>query len=361
MFKVLFITFSGIGLGYLFRKAAWTAVLERSISYTIWLLLLFFGLQVGANELVVNNLDTLGLQAFAIALAGSLGSCAVAWVLGKWVFSKGVMNGNTLPDENLSGRSNGAEADSAEKGGDEVLKGENVAKKTAPRMTFSQFASGFIVVAFFAVGCVCGWMGFVPEMLTDGKVAMWVLYLLMVQVGMSIGSDRRLKEILAGLRPKFLLLPLGTISGTLIFVAVAAPLVLGLGGNLHVPGESAVMKMNLADCMAVGAGFGYYSLSSVLITQMKEPQVGAAFAAQLGTIALMANIMREVLTLLAAPLIYKVFGRFAPISVGGATSMDSTLPVITAVCGKEIAFVSIFHGVTVDFTVPFLVTFFASL
>ena len=346
MFKVLFITFSGIGLGYLFRKAAWTAVLERSISYTIWLLLLFFGLQVGANELVVNNLDTLGLQAFAIALAGSLGSCAVAWALGKWVFSKGVMNGNTLPDENLSGRSNGAESE---------------AEKTAPRMTFSQFACGFTVVAFFAVGCVCGWMGFVPEVFTDGNVAMWVLYLLMVQVGMSIGSDRRLKEILAGLRPKFLLLPLGTISGTLIFVAVAAPLVLGLGGNLHVPGESAAMKMNLADCMAVGAGFGYYSLSSVLITQMKEPHVGAAFAAQLGTIALLAKIMREVLTLLAAPLIYKVFGRFAPISVGGATSMDSTLPVITAVCGKEMAFISIFHGVTVDFTVPFLVTFFASL
>ena len=346
MFKVLFITFSGIGLGYLFRKAAWTALLEKSISYTIWLLLLFFGLQVGANELVVNNLDTLGLQAFAIALAGSLGSCAVAWALGKWVFRKGIMKGNTLPDETLSGS------------GKAPVAGEG---KCASGMSLSQFLGGFTVVAFFAVGCVCGWMGFVPEVFTDGNIAMWVLYLLMVQVGMSIGSDRRLKEILEGLRPKFLLLPLGTISGTLIFVAVAAPLVLGLGGNLHVPGESAAMKMNLADCMAVGAGFGYYSLSSVLITQMKEPQVGVAFAAQLGTIALMANIMREVLTLLAAPLIYKVFGRFAPISVGGATSMDSTLPVITAVCGKEMAFISIFHGVTVDFTVPFLVTFFASL
>jgi uncharacterized membrane protein YbjE (DUF340 family) len=254
------------------------------------------------------------------------------------------MNGNTLPDENLSG-SNMEAVDGMRTSG----------------MAFSQFAGGFTVVAFFAAGCVCGWLGAVPEIFTDGNVAMWVLYLLMVQVGMSIGSDRRLKEILAGLRPKFLLLPLGTISGTLIFVAVAAPLVSALGGNLPVAGNPVAMKMNLADCMAVGAGFGYYSLSSVLITQMKEPQVGAAFAAQLGTIALMANIMREVLTLLAAPLIYKVFGRFAPISVGGATSMDSTLPVITAVCGKEMAFISIFHGVTVDFTVPFLVTFFASL
>ena len=346
MFKVLFITFSGIGLGYLFRKAAWTALLEKSISYTIWLLLLFFGLQVGANELVVNNLDTLGLQAFAIAVVGSLGSCVFAWALGKWVFRRGVMSGNGLPDENLSGS------------GKAPVAGEG---KCASGISLSQFSGGFIVVAFFALGCVCGWIGFVPEMLTDGKVAMWVLYLLMIQVGMSIGSDKRLREILSGLRPKFLLLPFGTIFGTLIFVAVSAPFVLGLGGNLHVAGVSGTFDMTLADCLAVGAGFGYYSLSSVLITQIKEPQIGAAFAAQLGTVALMANIMREVITLLFSPLIRKVFGRFAPISVGGATSMDSTLPVITAVCGKEMAFISIFHGVTVDFTVPFLVTFFASL
>ena len=81
----------------------------------------------------------------------------------------------------------------------------------------------------------------------------------------------------------------------------------------------------------------------------------------MGTIALMANIMREVMTLLFAPVICRVFGRLAPISAGGATSMDSTLPVIVSACGKEMAFISIFHGVLVDFSVPFLVSFFASL
>ena len=99
----------------------------------------------------------------------------------------------------------------------------------------------------------------------------------------------------------------------------------------------------------------------MLITQIKEPLQGAAIAAQIGTIALMSNIIREIITLLFAPAIGKVFGKLAPISVGGATSMDSTLPVITVACGKEMAFISIFHGVLVDFSVPFLVTFFASL
>ncbi|MBO5406023.1 MAG: lysine exporter LysO family protein [Bacteroidales bacterium] len=205
---------------------------------------------------------------------------------------------------------------------------------------------GFIVVAFFAVGCVAGWLGLFPASLTDGDFSMYVLYALMIQVGMSIGSDKKLKEILCSLRPKLLLLPLGTIVGTLIFVAAASPFI---GGII------------LPDSLAVGAGFGYYSLSSVLITQIKEASAGASFAAQLGTVALMANIMREVITLLFAPAICRVFGKLAPISTGGATSMDSTLPVITSVCGKEMVFISIFHGVLVDFSVPFLVTFFASL
>jgi len=325
MFKVLAITFSGIALGYLLRRMAWLGHLGRSITYTIWLLLLFFGLQVGANEQVVNNLGTLGVKALEISVAGVLGSCVVAWILLKSFFRGGIIAGRQMPREDND--AGGKDAPEEERSIMETLQ-------------------GFIVVAFFAVGCVAGWLGFFPASLTDGDFSMYVLYALMIQVGMSIGSDKKLKEILYSLRPKLLLLPLGTIVGTLLFVAAASPFISGI---------------ILPDSLAVGAGFGYYSLSSVLITQIKEASAGASFAAQLGTVALMANIMREVITLLFAPAICRVFGKLAPISTGGATSMDSTLPVITSVCGKEMVFISIFHGVLVDFSVPFLVTFFASL
>ena len=325
MFKVLFITFGGIALGWLVRKVAWVRHLPKSISYTIWLLLFFFGLQVGANEFVVRSLDTLGLKALAIAVAGSLGSCVAAWAVLKFFLGERSM----LPEGTVGRRENVNEKDSCGKLG-----------------RLKEMAGGATVVAFFAAGCICGWLDFLPDNLQDGNASMYVLYALMVQVGMSIGSDKKLKEILAGMKPGLLLLPLGTIVGTLLFVAVAS---FGIAG------------MDLADTLAVGAGFGYYSLSSVLITEINGASAGAAVAAQLGTVALMSNIMREVITLLLAPVIYKVFGRLAPISAGGATSMDSTLPVITAVCGKELVFVSIFHGVLVDFSVPFLVTFFASL
>ena len=81
----------------------------------------------------------------------------------------------------------------------------------------------------------------------------------------------------------------------------------------------------------------------------------------MGTVALLANIMREIITLLGAPLMVKWFGKLAPISAGGATSMDTTLPIITKCSGESFTILSIFHGFVVDFSVPFLVTLFCSL
>ena len=105
--------------------------------------------------------------------------------------------------------------------------------------------------------------------------------------------------------------------------------------------------------IALLQGFGYYSLSGILITGSK--------GAELGTVALLSNIIRELLTLLGAPLLARWFGSLAPIAAGGATTADTTLPVITRTCGDELAVVSIYHGMVVDFSVPFLVTFFCSL
>ena len=78
--------------------------------------------------------------------------------------------------------------------------------------------------------------------------------------------------------------------------------------------------------------------------------------AELGTIALLANIIREMLTLLGAPLMARWFGPLAPISAGGATTMDTTLPILSQTVGQRYIALSIYHGFVVDFTVPFLVS-----
>lgn len=195
-----------------------------------------------------------------------------------------------------------------------------------------------IIVSFFILGTLCGLYHLIPYDFSQSRLSFYALCALMFCVGVSIGNDPKTLKSFRSLNPRLVLLPLMTIGGTLAGCAVA---------SLFLAHRSA------ADCMAVGAGFGYYSLSSIFITEAKGPE--------LGTIALLSNILREVTALLCAPLLVRYFGKLAPISVGGATTMDTTLPIITRCSGQEFVIVSIFHGFVVDFSVPFLVSFFCTV
>ena len=195
-----------------------------------------------------------------------------------------------------------------------------------------------IIVGFFALGIVAGLLSIVPQSFVESDVSYYALCALMFCVGIGIGSDSGILSSFRKVNPRLMLLPLMTIFGTLAGTAAAALL---------------LPHRHLFDCMAIGSGFGYYSLSRIFITEYR--------GAELGTIALLANIMREILTLLCAPLFARWFGKLAPITMGGATTMDTTLPIITRASGQDFVVVSIFHGFCVDFSVPFLVTFFCSL
>lgn len=195
-----------------------------------------------------------------------------------------------------------------------------------------------IIVGFFVLGIIFGLAGWLNVDSFSFDVSFIALALLMFCVGIGVGSDFSALKSLKSQKAGLLLLPLVTIIGTLGGCAVV---------SLFIPGRS------MTDVLAVGSGFGYYSLSSIFITEYR--------GAELGTVALLANISREIVTLLGAPILYKLFGPLAPISSGGATSMDTTLPIITSISGKEFVVLSIYHGFVVDFSVPFLVTFFCSL
>jgi len=93
---------------------------------------------------------------------------------------------------------------------------------------------------------------------------------------------------------------------------------------------------SVKDWLALGSGFTYYSLSSILITQLKGTSLGIQVAAELGTIALLINIMREITALLIALLFRKYFGPLAPICVGVLRQwilLCLSLPVIVVLNG----------------------------
>lgn len=194
-----------------------------------------------------------------------------------------------------------------------------------------------IILSFFAAGLLLGVYRVMPASWLDYDYSFYVLAALMFSVGFSLGHQPDTIQQFRRIHSRVLFLPLTTVVGTFLGVLIV----------------SFFSERSVIDFLAVGSGFGYYSLSSILITEYK--------GIELGTIALLANILREIITLLFAPAMVKYFGKLAPIAAGGATTMDTTFPIIIRTSGKEFSVVSIYHGFVMDLSVPFLVTLCCSI
>ena len=327
MFIVILFIFLGILSGVLSRKLSTGARIShtdvvarwhgRIVTWLIWLLLFLLGIEVGSNEMIVRSLPTLGVEALLLSSAATLGWCVLAWML--WRVSKN----NTVQENAKKETSAEKEGNPAEKEGlqgSSLIRGLKVMK------------GSLIVVGFFVIGLLGGIEKMVPSWLLDGDVSFVALCGLLLFVGLGIGLNPEMKKEVRSLSPRMALLPVVTIIGSWL-------------GALLI---WTVLHRTLSDCMAINSGFAYYSLSSIFITEYR--------GAELGTIALLANIIREMLTLLGAPLMARWFGPLAPISVGGATTMDTTLPILSQTLGQRYIALSIYHGFVVDFTVPFLVS-----
>lgn len=327
MFIVILFIFLGILSGVLSRKLSTGARIShtdvaarwqgRIVTWLIWVLLFLLGIEVGSNEMIVRSLPTLGVEALLLSSAATLSCCVLAWILWR------VLKNNTVQENAKKETSAEKEGNPAEKEGlqgSSLIRGLKVMK------------GSLIVVGFFVIGLLGGIEKMVPSWLLDGDVSFVALCGLLLFVGLGIGLNPEMKKEVRSLSPRMALLPVVTIIGSWL-------------GALLI---WTVLHRTLSDCMAINSGFAYYSLSSIFITKYR--------GAELGTIALLANIIREMLTLLGAPLMARWFGPLAPISVGGATTMDTTLPILSQTLGQRYIALSIYHGFVVDFTVPFLVS-----
>lgn len=354
MFIVILFIFLGILSGVFCRKLSTGACISltdvvarwqgRIVTWLIWLLLFLLGIEVGSNEMIVRSLPTLGVEALLLSSAATLGCCVLAWAL--WRVSKDhTVQENakkealaTVTEEISSEKKSSAEeetsADKEETSADKEGKpAENKGLQGSSLLRGLKVMKGsLIVVGFFVIGLLGGIEKMVPAWLLNGEVSFVALCGLLLFVGLGIGLNPEMKKEVRSLSPRMALLPVVTIIGSWL-------------GALLI---WTVLHRTLSDCMAINSGFAYYSLSSIFITEYR--------GAELGTIALLANIIREMLTLLGAPLMARWFGPLAPISAGGATTMDTTLPILSQTVGQRYVALSIYHGFVVDFTVPFLVS-----
>ena len=164
-----------------------------------------------------------------------------------------------------------------------------------------------------------------------------VLYVLMFSVGISIGMHEGILQKIKEYHIKIFIVPLGIIAGSLV------------GGLLC----SVIANIPVNYAMAIASGMGWYSLAGATISKL----VGA----EMGSIAFMSNLMREVFSFGIIPFLAVYFNYYTCIAPAGATSEDTTLPVMLKYTNEETVVLSVLNGMICSFFVPILISIFLNL
>ena len=181
----------------------------------------------------------------------------------------------------------------------------------------------YLAIIALLGGIACGMTG-----LDENVIVSWItsnkdmiLYLLMFLVGISIGFNQGI------------VIPLGIVVGSILG---------GIAGGL-------LTGMPLGESTAIASGLGWYSLSGVTI--------GNLAGAQAGSIAFLSNLLREIFSFFSIPWISKKLNYYTCIAPAGATSEDTTLPMMIRYTNEETVVLSVFNGVICSALVPFLISF----
>ena len=308
-YLIIFFLFTGILLGFkLDEENHFVRFADLITRVGLVILLLAMGANLGSNNQIVRQLGEIGFQAFVFAAVSIIFSLAAVILFVK------IMDLNNL----LLGGGPEAEAEIEE-------------QDTDNKMTILIFVSvvlGILAGYFLLNGGNLSWL----DSLTNYSLAV-----LLFGVGIDIGASREIFKDLKLMGWKLIVIPILIALGSL-FGSVLTGLLFGFAA-----GESA----------AVGAGFGWYSLSGVLISKLHS--------AELGSLAFLTNVFRELLTVMILPLVAKYFGSLAAIAPGGATTMDVTLPLVKESGGEAVVIPAFVSGAVLSTLVPILVPLFLNL
>ncbi|MGI6466019.1 MAG: lysine exporter LysO family protein [Sphaerochaetaceae bacterium] len=267
----------------------------KALNITLYMLLFFMGVNSGSIENISEKLLTIGLDALIATVFVILGCIVSSFFLSL------------------------------------LLKEKFSSKKSTPQ----KGSLGRFKTPLMLVGVVI--LGFIAVMTTnyfnwfDSSYIEIILYVLLFFVGMEmVQNGVNLIPILKS--PMMLLLPISTIVGTYL-------------GALFIPFAT---SYTVNQSLALVSGFGWYSLSGILISGMGDPQLGA--------VSFLSNLMRESFAFLLIPLLAS-FSRisYSAVSVAGATSMDVTLPLLKRSLGNTIVPLAITHGVIMSLLAPLFI------
>lgn len=302
-------------------KLGWTGRIQ---TLAIVLLVVLMGARMGSNEEIIDNLGTIGLAAFVMTAAMMIGSLICLFFARKALgFTKDAQIA-ALHCEELAEAAMEEEAEAEKQG--------------INKMTLIIL---FSVIAGMALGYLVARPVFGENIeVFDNAASLGIkigLCILMVFVGLDLGLEGTVLSMMkeAGLR--ILVFPLACIVGTLLGAALCGLL----------------FKLSLPESLAIGAGFGWYSLAPGIIMEAGYLTASA--------ISFLHNVMREIFSILLLPLIAEKIGYIEAACTPGAPAMDVCLPIVNrATQGKAVTY-GFVTGVTMSFLVPIMVPLFISL
>ncbi len=169
------------------------------------------------------------------------------------------------------------------------------------------------------------------------ELADYLLYVLMFSVGISVGMNESVLTKLKNYNAAILLIPIGVTIGSVF------------GGFIC----SLLLDVRTVDGLSIGAAMGWYSLSGVMLETLSSSEIG--------TISFLSSLMREFIAFIMIPVIVKYLNPYAAIAAAGATSEDTTLPMLIRYTGEEFIIISVINGMLCSIAVPILINLFFSL
>jgi uncharacterized membrane protein YbjE (DUF340 family) len=285
-----------------FQKSA--AVLQTTL---VWLLLFFMGVNTGGIEGITTQFGTIGLSALVLTLLG---------VAGTVVFSLAVSSIVTPPV------------------GHEGIAIAKRKERSLLRRLYDIVKEPLVLVGIVVLGLTLRLSTPLFDWFQSSLVT-YLLYTLLFFVGMGmVHKQISFKGVLAD--KSLFLLPFYTIAGTYLG-ALLAPL---------------LTDYTIREAWGMLSGFGWYSLSGILISDLGFPI--------LGSISFLANLLRESFSFFLIPLFGRLGKRYyyPAVCTAGATSMDVTLVLLSSHFGTRTMLGSIYHGVIMSLAAPILIPLF---
>jgi uncharacterized membrane protein YbjE (DUF340 family) len=276
------------------RHIHWVNVCTSKMVYVI---LFLMGISLSHLDNLAQNIQNIGLYSFTVLCCVSVANLVALWGL----------------DKRLNHVTQG--------------QGPSLSKWS---LVLESLQLILVIAAGFALGLFIS-----PALFDVDTVSESALVLLLLLIGCQLrNSGMTLREILLntwGMK-----------------IAVVVILSSWLGGAV----AALLLNVPLTNGLALASGFGWYSLSGILITDGLSPVYGGA--------AFIIDLSRELIAILIIPSLIRRHPSTA-IGYGGATSMDFTLPMIQKSGGNEYVPLAIVSGFILSLSAPLFISLFLAL